>query len=130
MRYEDDSRGVIQNRKFALQINDFSALKFGKITPTDIDGFMDFGNKHFVYLETKHAGADLPYGQKLALERLCDATTKAGIKSVVIVAEHNTAGDIDVGNLLVKKYYFNGQWTNQFREITVRNAVEKFTGNS
>ena len=44
-------RGVIRNRQFAQQLRDFSGLRFGKITPTDIDGFMDFGDRLFVVLE-------------------------------------------------------------------------------
>ena len=62
--------GIFRNREYAKQLKSFSGLRFGKITPTDIDGFLDFGNNVYVFIETKHGDAPLPYGQKLALERL------------------------------------------------------------
>ena len=44
-------RGVIHNRERGAQIRDYSGLRFGNITPTDIDGFMDFGGRVFVVFE-------------------------------------------------------------------------------
>lgn len=66
-------RGVIRNREYAKQLKDFSGLRYGKITPTDIDGFLDFGDQLFVVVEGKHAGSAIQTGQRLALERLVDA---------------------------------------------------------
>ena len=37
---DDLDRGKIRNRECAGQLKDFSGLRFGKITPTDIDGFV------------------------------------------------------------------------------------------
>lgn len=123
MKYTDKNRGVIQNKKYAKQINDFSGLRYKNITPTDIDGFIDFGNKKFVFIETKFKGAKLPYGQKLALKRLCDSCNK---DAVLIVAEHETDGDIDVGGCFVREYRYKNKWTVQFKSITVKEAVIKF----
>jgi len=38
------------------------------IIPTDIDGFIDYGGKVFVYFEAKLIGAPVRRGQRLALE--------------------------------------------------------------
>ena len=38
------------------------------IIPTDIDGFIDYRGKVFVYMEAKLVGAQFPDGQRWALE--------------------------------------------------------------
>ena len=124
MKYNDENRGIIQNRKYAKQINNFSGLRVKNITPTDIDGFIDFGNKKFVFIEMKYRGAKLPYGQRLALERLIDSCNK---DAVLIIAQHDTeSGDIDVANSIVREYRYKKKWTTQFKVITVYDAVLKF----
>ena len=44
----DETRGKIRNVCYAEQIIDFSSLCFGTITPTNIDGYMDFWGKGHV----------------------------------------------------------------------------------
>lgn len=121
-------RGKINNRERARQIRDYSGLRFGKITPTDIDGLLDFRNKLFVYIEIKLIGAELPYGQKLALERQCDAARKPGSrKTAVLIIEHDTAPeeDIDAASCPVREYRCNGKWGRPTKPITCLAAVEK-----
>jgi len=81
-------RGVINNRARAQQIINYSGLRYDTITPTDIDGFIDFGNKVFVIMEFKHSDAPLPYGQRLALKRLCDSI-KRPIEAWLLICRHN-----------------------------------------
>ena len=123
---KDDDRGKIMNRQFSLQVKDYSGLRFDKITATDIDGFMDFQDKVFVFLEYKHGDGMPPYGQKLALERLCDACEKAGKFCILILARHETNGDIDCANAIVTSYRTKGAWHEPRNPTTVREAVEKF----
>jgi len=103
-------------------------LTYGKITPTDIDGFLDFGNKLFVFIEVKYGDAALPTGQRLALERICDACQKAGIVSVVAIASHDSATqDIDVAGAMVTRYRYDGKWQN-FKPgdgYTVRQFIDR-----
>ena len=104
-------RGVIRNREHKQQINDFSGLAFQKITPTDIDAFMDFGNRLFVIVESKYGGAKLKTGQRIALERLADACDKPPQRrAVVFVTTHKSTGDVDFAKTEVVSYRFNGQW--------------------
>ena len=70
MLYDDDNRGSIQFPDRARQLIDFSGLRYNKITPTDIDGFIEYHDEAIVFMEFKYGNAELPYGQKLALERL------------------------------------------------------------
>lgn len=128
-------RGVIRNREHAQQLRDFSGLKFHKITPTDIDGFVEFGDRLFVFIEAKYNNATLPYGQKLALQRLCDACHNPPHRyAIVLVAKHETkAGDVDYANAVVTETRWKGNWRYEFRQdVTVRAAIDsmrvKFLG--
>lgn len=104
-------RGVIRNRAFKQQIADFSGLTFGKITPTDLDAFMDFNNQLFIFVEAKYGGAEMQYGQRLAIERLCDACSNPPHRySVAFITSHKSDGDIDFANTTVTRYRWNGKW--------------------
>ena len=117
-------RGKIRNKEH-VPVKDYSGLQYGKITPTDIDGFMDFGNKTFIFIEPKYGTGVIPFGQKLALERLCDACESSDRASAVIVARYNTkTGEIDVAPLPVSEYRIQNKWHIPSREITVRQAID------
>jgi len=129
MEYDDLNRGKIQHRGRSRQINDLSGLRFGKITPTDIDIFIDFHDRIFIFIEVKYGENTLPHGQRLALERLCDAAHKAGKKSMVIITRHNVSNfndDVDVGRLMVCEYRYNQAWREPKEPITVKQAIDRF----
>lgn len=100
-------------------------VRHRNITPTDIDGFIDYNGQAFLFLEGKKIDANFPTGQRRSLEHLCD---KISAPAACIVFEHNTPDtqDIDVSNCLVKQYYYQGKWyqIDDFR--TVIEQVEKF----
>ena len=126
----DEDRGKIRNRKWAARLRDFSGLRFGKITPTDIDGFLDFNNKVFIFIEAKYGNSLPPIGQRLALERLCDACEKAGKLSLVIIASHKAPDDtdIDCASIPVAFIRLNRKWRKPHRNLSVREAIEDFLG--
>jgi hypothetical protein len=123
-------RGVIRNREYGKQLRDFSGLRFEKgITPTDIDGFVEFGNRVFVLIETKFDGAVMSWGQRTALERLADAISRGGDKhAILIIATHNSAAefDVDVGNCLVTEYRVRGLWKKPSGKITVKALIDMY----
>lgn len=122
-------RGVIRNREYKQRIADFSGMRYGKITPTDLDAFIDFRGKLFVFVETKFRDSHLSYGQNLALERLCDAChqPESGRYSVVFVTSHNSETDIDIAATVVIKYRWFGKWhTPKTDDATLRKAVDFF----
>jgi hypothetical protein len=45
---------VIQNVGRKQQINDFSELRFGNITPTDMDGCIECKDKAYIFIEIKY----------------------------------------------------------------------------
>lgn len=122
---EDASRGVIKNRRYANQVKDYSGIRFGKITPTDIDGFIDFGDKAFVIIEVKYGDTDVPTGQKLAIERLCDSLNQQK-PTVAIIARHDSNGDIDVGNCVATEIRYKRQWKQASHRITVKGTIDSF----
>lgn len=104
-------RGKIKNREQSSQIRDYSGLRWGTITPTDIDGFFEINNELFVFIEIKFEGRPMPFGQKLGLERLVDALQKDK-KAILIVARHDSPpeADIDAASREVVSYRFQGRW--------------------
>lgn len=120
------SRGVIRNRQFANQVKDFSGLRYGSITPTDIDGAIDFGNRVFVFIELKYGAGNIPCGQKLALERIADDLDCYGKPTIAIVARHDSDADIDVANCPVEQIRFRGKWILLANHHTVRYVIDRF----
>lgn len=122
-----DERGVIHNRERGKQIIDFSDLRYGNITPTDIDGGIDWHNRAWVFTEYKTKGNEMPFGQRLFYERLCDdlSTIKP---TIVLEAYHEEppTNDIGAGTCLVSRYYYRGSWRVPNGTITVSEAIQKF----
>lgn len=118
-------RGVIRNREQATQVRDFSGLIFGTITPTDIDGLIEYHNLCYIFIETKFGKSELPDGQRLAFKRLCDDLHK--IKpTLFIVASHNSDGDIDVANTIVVEYRWKKEWKIPSNQKSVRELINSF----
>lgn len=62
-------------------------------------------------METKHGGADLPLGQRLALERNCDKWGDAGIVLVMRNQATNlTEPTYRIASLPVVEYRYKGKW--------------------
>ena len=122
-------RGKIYNHERARQQRDYSGLRFGNITPTDIDGIIEYKNIGYVIIELKYSDNVLPYGQKLALERLTDDLEKAGKPCLCIVATHLTLNcneDIDVASALVEEYRYKEQWRENKNSLATKELIERF----
>lgn len=124
-----NQRGVIQNRARKQQIADMSGLRFHKITPTDLDGFIDFDNRLFVFIEGKFIATPVLYGQGLSIDRLCDAChTPPKRYAFAIIADHHhpTDEDIDFARMAVRTIRQNGRWHQPMqRGLTVRQAIDR-----
>lgn len=130
------NRGVIRCRDHSTQVIDYSGLRYGKITPTNIDGGVDFGGKAFVYLEYKYGDAPLPRGQELHLERLI---ANLRVPALAIVATHDEgpgepcplcgareAPDIDGANCTVVRKYRPSGWLTLAITRTVGEEIDSF----
>lgn len=122
-------RGIIQNRARKQQIADMSGLRFHKITPTDLDGFIDFDDRLFVFIEGKFISTPVLYGQGLSIDRLCDACDNRPHRyAIAIIADHHHPSDedIDFANMTVRSWRFKGQWRKPLAHgTTVRKAIDR-----
>jgi len=121
-------RGAIGNEKFARQLRDYSGLRYGKITPTDIDGALDFNNRLFAYFELKYQSMNLPYGQRLAFERQCDGMENGGIPAYYFLCVHNDHPDespIMAHRSEVVAIRHNKTWIEPRAGTTLREAIDR-----
>lgn len=63
----DEHHSLIRNRFRAKQLIDFGGLQYEQITPTDIDGLIEYRNIAYIIYEFKYADAEMPFGQRLAI---------------------------------------------------------------
>ena len=124
-----NNRGVIINPDRARQLRDFSGLRYGLITPTDIDGFIEYHDKAHIFIELKYKNAPFPFGQRLAYERLINDLSKTGKPTIYIIANHqidNTSVAIDVAKAIVSEYRWKGEWHILATSITVKRFIDDF----
>jgi hypothetical protein len=118
------SPGIIQHYARARQLIEFKGMVFERgISPTDIDAFLDFGGKLFFFFEVKSGETPVPYGQKLAMERICDAMALAG-ECVYIIARHDTpaAEAVVLYTCRVSEY----RWKNKWHRPEIQKTVMQF----
>jgi hypothetical protein len=102
-------------------------MVYGSISPTDIDGLIEYHNKCYVYFELKCKDTSLPNGQELAFLRMCDDLGKVK-PTLLFVAEHETPldQDIDVASSLVVKFRFGSRWYPVTKRVTAKELTARF----
>jgi hypothetical protein len=102
-------------------------LRFGKITPTDIDGALDFNGHIFIFLEAKFEGAELPDGQRLHLRNQCLSHVRGGAIAVALVLSHRTPPDdqIDFAHCVVSEVFADAKWRRPKEQLSCRMAIER-----
>lgn len=126
---EEVSRGCIQHPERRLQLFSFENMRWNTITPTDIDGSIDFGGNIFVMFEVKYNDAEMPYGQRRHLQALADTVRDGGRQIAVFVVEHHVADTsqaVDVASCAVREVYYNHEWLYQPGDVTLKEAVDGF----
>ena len=101
-------RGQIEHKARAQQLIDYSGMVFGKITPTDIDGLIEYHGKAFIYYEFKYLGAEMKPGQRIALERAVESHRRAGKHAIAVVVEHDVHdcdSEVPAAQCAVREYY-------------------------
>jgi hypothetical protein len=122
-------RGNIKHKARAQQINSFSGLiRRRNITPTDIDGLIDYNGKAFIILEGKYGDAKILRGQKLALENLAKAINSGNKIVTVLIYRHfiDVDNEVDVCNQIVSEIFFKNKWTTINTEKNVLEWIERF----
>jgi hypothetical protein len=119
-------RGSIRSDAQARALRIFEGLQWNRITPTDIDLFIDFGDKAFVFAEFKHGIGALDIGQRKALERLCDRCERGGVRSIVLIGRRHGDGDFLCKDSIVTEFRWQGKWATYPDIITVHEAIDRF----
>jgi len=120
-------RGKISYHNRARQQRDYSGLRYDNVTPTDIDGIIDYHNQAWIILELKYLDAELPYGQRLAFERLTDDLAQVK-PAIFIIASHdieNTSVDIPAAECSVFSYRKDFAWHIPQNPVTVKELIEQ-----
>lgn len=115
LEYTDENRGSIQYPDRARQLLDFSGLKYGRITPSDIDGVIEYQDRAYIFYEAKYDGAPMSYGQRLLYKRLADdLKNKCGKPVIVMVCDHSqgdTSIAVNLAEAQVREAYIKGAWS-------------------
>lgn len=127
------SRGEILHRNRIKQIIEFSGMRWGNITPTDIDGVIEYHNIGWVWIEVKGANIAVPRGQKLAMERFVVDVSNGNKQGVAIVSTHHE-NDANKNILLskcdVSEYFWSEKkkWAAPRYECNVLYFVSRIIG--
>lgn len=126
------NRGVIYNRDKKRRLNTFKNLTYGKITPTDIDAFIDFGNKIFIIIEAKGEAVPVPTGQRIALERMLIKMSCGDSSAMVVIADvvdGDIDDDVDLGLCSVREVWLCEDKTvkkHSVSESSVKSVIDDF----
>lgn len=132
---QDFERGKIVNRIRAQQQIDFSGIRIPgtRITPTDLDGVIEYHDKLWVGIEIKYAGEEVQPGQRIAFERMAHDLNAAGKSVLFLIADHHTDAvteDVDAGAAKVRAFTSSGKrWRYPAEEgwsTTVKELIEDF----
>lgn len=117
MTYTDENRGRIQSPAYRQKIVDYSGVRIGKITPSDIDGIVDVHAKGFIVTELKFVqdmddSVELGTGQKRLAEAMIDGWERGGLKAYYLVCKHHEGShdEIDAAGAIVEHVYCQGKW--------------------
>ena len=118
-------RGVYNNVQRGRQLLRFDGFRYGNITPTDIDGVIEYQNRIWLLYEAKLTGKDVPHGQRLALERWIADAGKAGKHSIAMIVEHDitdASEDVYLTRCRVRELYTteDGRWRGPKRSMTAK----------
>lgn len=122
-------QSLIRNEERAKQLVNFAGMRYeGNKMPTNIDGMFEWKNKCYIFFEAKHVSvSELPLGQRLALERICDDLGK--LKPVIVICfSHDTPLDqmIDLASCKVSQCRLRGKWRNTTKNVTVKEVTDWF----
>jgi hypothetical protein len=125
---DDKHRGLVYNRERKSQIINYNGLRVARMTPTDLDGIMEFRDKLFVFFEYKGQDAPLQDGQQTCLERLVNAIQTDDRHAVCFIIDHFTHvhEDVDGANSLVRDFFYCNHWHKPPYPTTVRQLLDMF----
>jgi hypothetical protein len=127
----DEDRGKIKYpNRYKQPISYEGMMRRRKITPTDVDGLIDYNGVSFVYIEGKHKDAPLEAGQRKAIEHIVNSHVKAGHPSCAIIFRHECDANTTIiaKDQLVDRIYYQYKWEPPKYTCTVLGFIEKWEG--
>ena len=125
-------RGTYEHPDRGKQLLRFDGMQFlGSITPTDIDGLIEVRNQIIIFFEAKLQDKDVPFGQRLALERLVKDAGRAGKHAIAIIGEHNIkdpSEDVFLKDLFVREVFTTEsmRWRPPKRRLYAKEAADVY----
>lgn len=115
----------------ARQLIEFTGLNYDSISPTDVDGLIEYKDKAYVIFELKHNGAEMPRGQRLAFERMVYDFEKRSKKAIAIVAEHDVTDaskSVLAKDSIVRELYQTGErkWRPPNHKMTLKELIDAY----
>jgi hypothetical protein len=104
-------KSLIRNSNQTKQGLDFTGIENGKIHPSDIDAVLEFNNEALILIEVKRVNNNIPTGQRLLLERICNSWHTE--KSVVLFVTHDfkqDEKDIPLNECKVELCFYKNKW--------------------
>jgi len=109
----DEDRGKIKYLDRYKQLISYEGMvRHRNITPTDIDGIIDYNGNAFIFLECKHIGKALDTGQRRAYENIINGLSEAGKPAFCIHFAHDKEPEeiIIAKDCEVVELYFQHKW--------------------
>jgi hypothetical protein len=125
---EGVERGAIKDKRRYKQLISYEGMERRRhITPTDIDGLIDYAGNAFILLECKLEGKDIEAGQKRAIENVVNAFEESGRKACCLLFRHNSAPEelIIAKDCIVSDVYYEHKW-HYYNTQTVMFYVKEF----
>ena len=113
------------------QLLRFEGMGSGRATPTDIDALIEYHGRVWVLFEAKYHGAEVPAGQRYALEHFVQAMRQAGRHAMAVVVDHEVQDetrDVYLRDLPVREMYTTeGKgWRPPRRPMTARMIADEY----
>lgn len=130
MSYE--YRGKYNHNDLGRQLLRFDGLEFdNNITPMDVDAYIEYHDNKRVLIEVKMKGVKMLWGQRIALERMCNDFTRAHKDAIVLVAEHtefDKSHDIQLADCVIRELYYGKErrWRPPKKMMTVEQFLRLF----
>jgi len=125
---QNGERGRIKHIDRYKQLISYEGLeRHRKITPTDIDGMIDYNGNAFIFIEGKLENKQIDFGQKKAIENVINGLCEAGKPSCCLIFRHNQKPDelIIAKDCIVSEVYYQHKWR-YYNTKTVLYYVDEF----
>ena len=123
--------GVYTHPDKGRQLIRFDGIQYGKISPTDIDGIIEYHDRIWIIYEAKYRNSPLCAGQRTLLERFVRCMGAIGKHAIAVICEHDVADhqdDVYLAHCPVRAIYNteNMVWRPPSYAVTVKQISDLY----